>query len=53
MSEEIKRINPFSKSREKITFYDKSMGTPFAGMTLDKIDGFLIRNQKNYKRRFT
>ena len=53
MAEKVAEINPFSKSRNKIEFYDKSMGTPFAGMTLDKVKRFLERNKKNYRRRFT
>ena len=52
MSEEISKINPFNKKRPPVTFYDKSMGTPFAGMTIDKVDRFLKRNCANFKRRF-
>ena len=53
MSEKVREVNPFSTSRDKISFYDKSMGTPFAGMTLEKIKNFLNRNKINYKRKFT
>ena len=53
MSDKIKEINPFSTDREKITFFDKSMGTPFAGMNQEKIKAFLARNKTNYRRRIT
>ena len=52
IAEEVSRVNPFSKNREKITFYEKSSGSPFAGMTNEKIDKFLKRNCANFKRRF-
>ena len=52
MAEEISRINPFSKKRPPISLYDKSKGTPFAGMSIEKVDRFLARNCVNFKRRF-
>ena len=53
MSEKVKEIDPFSQTRDKIDFFDKPKGTPFAGMTLEKIKSFLDRNKTNYKRRCT
>ena len=53
MNEKVSEVNPFSKSREKVNFFDKSKGTPFAGMTLEKVQRFLDRNRTNYRRRFT
>ena len=52
IAEEVSRVNPFSRNREQITFYDKSSGSPFSGMTCEKIDKFLKRNCTNFKRRF-
>ena len=52
MADKISEINPFSENRLKYDFYDKSMGSPFAGMSIEKIDKFLDRNCDNYKRRF-
>ena len=53
MSEKIREVNPFSTTRDKVSFYEKSMGTPFAGMTMDKMKSFLTRNKTNYRRRIT
>ena len=52
MSEQVSKINPFSKKRPPVTFYDKRKGTPFAGMTMEKVDRFMARNCANFKRRF-
>ena len=53
MAEKIREVNPFSTDREKISFYDRSNGSPFAGMNLDKISDFLARNKTNYRRKMT
>ena len=50
--EEISKINPFSKSRPKVDLYEKRSGSPFSGMTLEKVDRFVDRNCANYKRKF-
>ena len=52
MAEKISEIDPFSTDRKKVTFYDKSMGSPFAGLTQVKVDCFVKRNRKNFKRKF-
>ena len=52
MAEEIAKINPFNLDRDKITFYDKSMGSPFTGLTEEKVKKFVDRNKKNFVRKF-
>ena len=52
MAEEIAKINPFSKNRNKIEFYDKSRGSPFSGLNLGKVETFVVRNGKNFNRNF-
>ena len=52
MAEEIYKINPFSKSRKPITLFEKRPGSPFSGMSIEKIEKFVTRNCSNYKRKF-
>ena len=52
MAEEIGLINPFSKDREKITFFHKGGATPFSGLNLEKVDRFTKRNQANFNKHF-
>ena len=52
MAEEIAKVNPFSTARDKVDFYDKSMGSPFSGLTKTKVDSFVERNRKNFVRKF-
>ena len=52
MRKEIERVNPFSRTRPKQTFYDKSRGSPFSGMTVQKLENFVERNKKNFLRKF-
>ena len=52
MAEEILKVNPFKLEREKVTFFDKSMGSPYAGLTEAKVNSFVERNKKNFKRKF-
>ena len=52
MAEEIAKINPFSSKRVKINFYDKSMGSPFEGLSKTKIETFVKRNKKNFVRKY-
>ena len=52
MAEEISRVNPFSQNRIPINLYDKSTGSPFSGMSIEKIDRFVNRNCANFKRKF-
>ena len=44
-------IDPFSATRERVTLQDQSRGlSPFTGMTDEKLDRFVTRGKKNYKR---
>ena len=52
MAEEIAKINPFSKNRERIDLFDKSRGSPFSGLNMEKVDRFTDRNRSNFKRHF-
>ena len=52
MEEEIDKVNPFNKSRVKIDFFEKSRGSPFSGMNMEKIERFVTRNKKNFNRKF-
>ena len=52
MAEEIAKVNPFNTNRKKVTFFDKSMGSPYAGLTKEKVDRFVVRNKSNFKRKF-
>ena len=52
MAEEILKVNPFNLEREKVTFYDKSRGSPYSGLTETKLNLFVERNKKNFKRKF-
>ena len=52
MREEIDKINPFSKNRQKMDFFDKSRGSPFSGMNMEKVGRFVTRNKKNFNRKF-
>ena len=47
--EEIGRMKPFEKNREKIEYYDKARGV-FSGLTDEKIDRFILRNKGNFSR---
>ena len=52
MADEVGKIKPFNTNRNKVDFFDKSMGSPFAGLTIAKIDSFVERNKKNFVRKF-
>ena len=52
MKSKMSELDPFSKSRPEVVLMDKSQGpSPFAGMTLEKLDRFVTRCRKNYKRK--
>ena len=48
--EEIERVKPFDKRREKIQFYDKSKGSVFSGLSEINLKRFLERNRKLFGR---
>ena len=50
IAEKVAKIDPFNKNRTKVEFYDKSRGSAFSGLNMEKVDRFLIRNKKNFKR---
>ena len=52
ITEEIEKINPFNKNRNKVVFFDKSRGSPFSGLNMKKVDKFVDRNRGNFKRNF-
>ena len=48
--EDMERIRPFDVKREKIDFYEKSAGSVFHGLTIERVERFLKRNKKNFCR---
>ena len=53
ISKEIAKVNPFSRNREKVKeFYEKSRGSAFSGLNMNKIEKFLTRNKRNFKRNY-
>ena len=53
ITDKVAKINPFNKSREKLEFYDKSRGSPFSGLNMEKVNRFVSRNKKNFRRNFS
>ena len=47
---EIEKISPFEQNREKREYYEKPVGSVFAGLNLDRVEKFLTRNKQNFKR---
>ena len=47
---EIRSVNPFSSDRDKVTFYDKSKGSPFSGMDLPNLSRFVDRNRNRFRK---
>ena len=50
--EDIEKFRPFDKHREKFEYYDKSTGSVFSGLTSERVEWFLKRNQTNFRRSF-
>ena len=50
IAKEIFKVNPFSRDREKLDFYDKSLGSPFAGMDLPSLSRFMDRNRDKFRK---
>ena len=42
ITDKVAKINPFNKSREKLEFYDKSRGSPFSGLNMEKVNEIFI-----------
>ena len=49
---DLDRIQPFSQTRPKIEYFDKIAGSPFAGMTEERVMWFLRRNQAKFKKKY-
>lgn len=49
---ELNRIQPFSQERPKISYFDKIAGSPFSGLTEERILWFLKRNKANFKKSY-
>ena len=49
---ELDRVQPFSQERTKIDYFDKIPGSPFSGLTQERILWFLKRNQTNFKKSY-
>ena len=50
IKQEIQRIKPFEKQREKNQYYDKSKGSVFAGLAESNIKRFVERNKRLFSR---
>ena len=50
--EEIERVNPFDRRRNKVEYYDKLPGSVFHGLSMDRVNKFLERNKKNFIRSY-
>jgi hypothetical protein len=50
--EEIEQVKPFDLKREKRDHFDKTSGSVFSGLSLDRVEKFLARNKRNYKRSY-
>ena len=50
IAQEISKVNPFSKDREKVDFYDKTFGSPFAKMELSNLSRFMDRNKAKFRK---
>ena len=50
IAKELFKVNPFSKDRSKIDFFDKSKGSPFTGMDLPSLERFMKRNRDKFRK---
>ena len=50
--EDIQRVRPFDEKREKLEYYEKSSGSVFSGLTVERVEWFLKRNRANFNRSF-
>lgn len=53
INEEIRKADIFSKTRQKVSFFDKTTASVYTNMSCAKLERFVRRNQKNFKRNFT
>ena len=52
LEENVAKYDPFSRQRTKQTFFDKSKGGPFAGLTEKDLERFIARKQKEYDSKY-
>lgn len=50
--EDIEKVRPFDEKRQKIEYYEKSSGSVFSGLTVERVEWFLKRNRVNFSRSF-
>ena len=53
IAEQLEKVEPFSKSRLKVSFDQKSSGSVFSGLTLQKLERFVNLKKKNFNRHCT
>ena len=49
---ELERVKPFCLDRIKIDYFDKISGSPFTGLSKERVLWFLKRNQANFKKAY-
>ena len=49
---EIEKVKPFVLSRKKRDYFEKPSGSVFSGLTMERVDRFLARNKRNFKRSY-
>ena len=53
IDENVSKFDPFNRAREeKHSFFDKSNGGPFVGLTTADLDRFIVRKQKEYESKY-
>ena len=50
LEENVSKYDPFNRQRkEKFEFYDKSKGSPFAGVTMENLNRFIENKEREFK----
>ena len=49
---ELTRVRPFDLSREKINHFDKSSGSVYGGLSLERLEKFIDRNRLNFRKSY-
>ena len=49
---EIEQVKPFDLNREKREYFEKTSGSVFSGLSLERVDKFLARNKVNFNRSY-
>ena len=50
--EDIERVRPFDREREKIEYDDRSTGSVFSGLDITRLEWFLERNRVSFYRSY-